>query len=214
VADHPRRGGVRLRADGQTIVKVPDATLIRLLVDDEPLFTPTAQLREYARVLDMRDGMLSRELEWSTPAGKHVGVRSCRLAISYEVVVRDHAAPVVLRSLVVNHEDLPIEDPAEHGSGALDPRLGSELAARVLNAEVAEHDGLRMLLGYRTSSSGMTLGVGVDHVIESVAPHRTHVAMDGDTGELVVSVDALPGVPIRITKYVTYQSSRSAPRRS
>ena len=43
---------------GQTIVNVPDATVLELFVDDEPLFLPTARLREYARVLDMRAGTL------------------------------------------------------------------------------------------------------------------------------------------------------------
>ncbi|HEX3279215.1 MAG TPA: hypothetical protein VHR40_11900, partial [Thermoleophilaceae bacterium] len=87
-----------LARTGQTIVNVPDATILRLYVDDEPLFVPTARLRDYSRVLDMRAGTLTRELAWATPAGKHVLVRSCRLvslehrhlvAIVYEVTVRD-----------------------------------------------------------------------------------------------------------------------------
>lgn len=204
---------------GQTIVKVPDATGMRLFVDDEPLFVPTAGLREYARVLDLRAGILQRDLAWSTPGGKHVGVRSRRLvslehrhvlAISYEVVVHDHRAPLVVQSLVVNHEDLEAGDPAERPS---DPRAGHELAERVLHPVVTDHDGHRVLLGYRTANSGMTLGVGVDHVIETDAPYETSVRVDGDHAELVVTVDALPGVPVRITKYVAYQSSRSAPPR-
>ena len=61
-----------LARTGQTIVNVPDAAVIRLYVDDEPLFLPTARLRSYERVLDMRAGTLSRELSWSTAAGRHV----------------------------------------------------------------------------------------------------------------------------------------------
>jgi alpha,alpha-trehalose phosphorylase len=57
---------------GQTIVNVPDATLLKLYVDDEPLFLPTARLTEYERELDFRDGILRRDLNWSTPAGKQV----------------------------------------------------------------------------------------------------------------------------------------------
>jgi alpha,alpha-trehalose phosphorylase len=58
-----------LARTGQTIVNVPDATVIRLYVDDEPLFVPTARLRRHERVLDMRAGTLTRELKWSTAAG-------------------------------------------------------------------------------------------------------------------------------------------------
>jgi len=204
---------------GQTIVKVPDATLLRLFVDDEPLYLPFANLRTHSRVLDMRAGTLTRDLAWSTPDGKHVAVRSCRLvslehrhlvAVTYEVVLRDRPAPVVVRSQILNHEDLAAQGTTERPA---DPRAGNELDGRVLNAMVAERDGDRLLLGYRTTNSGMTLGVGVDHVIETAAAHETTVSLDGDRGELVLTVDAQPGVPIRITKFVTYQSSRSAPAR-
>ena len=64
---------------GQTIVNVPDATIVRLFVDDEPLHLPAARLRDYKRTLDMRAGTLERRLDWATPSGKHVAVRSCRL---------------------------------------------------------------------------------------------------------------------------------------
>jgi alpha,alpha-trehalose phosphorylase len=39
------------------------------------------------------------------------------------------------------------------------------------------------------------------------------VSVDYDTGEFALTADALPGVPIRITKYATYQASRNIPVR-
>ena len=128
------------------------------------------------------------------------------VAVSYEVVLRDHAVPVVVRSEVLNLEDLTFQDAAERPS---DPRVGRDLTDRVLDP-VAEHEGERLLLGCRTVNSGMTLGVGVDHVITTAAPHELSVWADGDCGEVVMTVDAQPGVPIRITKFITYQTSRSA----
>ena len=61
---------------GQTIVNVPDTTIIKLYVDDKPFFLPAARLQDYGRILDMRAGTLTRELLWATDAGKHVRVRS------------------------------------------------------------------------------------------------------------------------------------------
>ena len=158
-----------LARTGQTIVNVPDATVIKLYVDDEPLFLPTARLHEYERVLDMRAGVLTRELTWATAGGKHVVVRSTRLvslehrhvaAIQYEVVLPEHSAPVVLVSEIVNRQDADSpEFPAQERSA--DPRLGTSLAERVLHEQCCEVDELRLLLGYRTAHSGMTLGVGV-----------------------------------------------------
>jgi alpha,alpha-trehalose phosphorylase len=43
---------------GQTIINVPDATIIKLYVDDEPFYLPTARLSKFERVLDMKAGTL------------------------------------------------------------------------------------------------------------------------------------------------------------
>ncbi len=208
-----------LARTGQTIVNVPDATLFRLYVDDEPLFVVTARMKQYARILDMRAGTLTRELLWETPAGKKVMVRSCRvvslehrhlMAVIYEVVLPEHSAPVTISSLILNHQDVHLRD--EPGRpGARDPRRATMLPNRVLNAQVVEKDGSRMLLGYQTTNSRMTLAVGVDHVLQTPSDSDLRVSLDADVGEAVLTADARPGVPIRIIKYITYQSSRSAP---
>jgi alpha,alpha-trehalose phosphorylase len=208
-----------LARTGQTIINVPDAAVIRLYVDDEPLFVPTARLTHYERALDMRDGTLCRELEWTTPAGKHVRVRSCRLvsfehrhlaAIEYEVTLLDHPAPVVLSSEVIDHQD---GEPATVGAAATvsDPRRSTHRIERVLCSQVTRSDERRIVLGYSTARSGMTLGIGVEHVIESAEPYSSSVRADGDRSELVLTADAKPGVPIRLTKYIAYQSSRVEP---
>ena len=57
----------------------------------------------------------------------------------------------------------------------------------------------------------MTLGVGVDHVIDAACACHAAGSAGEDSSEVVVTAEALPGVPIRITKYATYQTSRSTP---
>src|SRR5689334_11035812 len=208
-----------LARTGQTLVQVPDATVLQLYVDDEPLFVPTARLRRYQRVLDMRGGTLDRDLVWATPAGRHVALRSRRLvslehrhlmAIEYQVVVQDASAPVVICSRIVNRQDAHRAEAGAGVAAAADPRLSRRLRDRVLTCEVAREDGWRALLGYRTARSRMTLGVGVDHVVETELPHTVASSLDGDRGELVVTADARPGAPIRIVKSIAYHSSRSA----
>ena len=75
---HPE-GAFGLATTGQTLVNAPDASGIKLYVDDEPLFLPVARTAQYERVLDLRAGTLSRDLVWSTASGKHVRVRSWRM---------------------------------------------------------------------------------------------------------------------------------------
>ena len=122
----------------------------------------------------------------------------------------DGAAPVAISSMVLNRQDAHLsEGLPEARSG--DPRLATPLPRRVLNAQVAELADRRLLLGYQTTSSKMTLGVGVDHVIETACAYQAAGSADQDSSEFVVTVDAIPSVPIRITKFATYQTSRSVP---
>jgi alpha,alpha-trehalose phosphorylase len=210
-----------LARTGQTIVNVPDATVIELYVDDEPLYLPFARLPGYERVLDMRTGVLSRFLHWSTPSGKHVEIRSRRLvsfehrhlaAIEYEIVVLDKAAPVALVSKIVNRQDVAKAAHREAGEeGVVDPRRPRAFDERVLVPGLRERSDDRFLLGYRTARSGMCLGMGVEHVIETAAPHELDHHQEEDVARLVLTADAEPGVPIRLTKYVAYQSSRNVP---
>ncbi|HZN74195.1 MAG TPA: glycosyl hydrolase family 65 protein [Micromonosporaceae bacterium] len=204
---------------GQTLIIVPDSTIFKLYVDDEPLFLPTARVHDYRRILDMQAGILTREFVWALASGKHVRVRSSRLvsfehrhlvAMTYEVTLLDHAAPVAISSQVANRQDSrPVDEATEQRPN--DPRLAKVLPQRVLNAKVAEQFGQRILLGYRTTNSHMTLAVGVDHVVDAACPYQVEGSVDQDGGEIVVTADASPGVPIRITKFATYQGSRSIP---
>ncbi|MBA3309396.1 MAG: glycoside hydrolase family 65 protein, partial [Nocardioidaceae bacterium] len=126
-----------LARTGQTIVDVPDAKMIKLYVDDEPLFLPTAYTSSYERVLDFRSGTLDRRVVWETPSGKRVEVRSRRLvslryrhlaAFQFEVRMLNGNAPVVISSQLVNRQDIG----APQGQpGEFDPRV-RQLDGRVL----------------------------------------------------------------------------------
>jgi alpha,alpha-trehalose phosphorylase len=204
---------------GQTIVNVPDATLMKLYVDDEPLYLPTARLTEYDRSLDFREGVLRRSLTWSTPGGKQVQVRSARLvslrhrhlgAITMEVTV-DNDAPVVISSQLLNRQDAWAADEPRNGNGDSDPRRSRGFGHRVLHARDHVDRDLRIMTGYRTENSKMTLGVGVDHLIETDNVYSTTRSWSEDLGKVVVTVHAQAGVPIRITKFFTYHTSRTVP---
>ena len=204
---------------GQTIVNVPDVTIMKLYVDDEPLHLPSARIVSYERTLDMRDGVLRRELVWSTPGGKHVTVRSSRMVslehrhlgvITMEVEV-DTDAPVVVSSQVLNRQDSAALDERRVGTNGHDPRRARVFNDRVLRARTHVEDGLRLVTGYQTTNSGMTMSVGVDHRVESATPVRTTTSWSEDLGKVVFTVDAQAGVPIRIEKYFTYHTSRHVP---
>jgi alpha,alpha-trehalose phosphorylase len=99
---------------GQTMVNAPDAKLIRLYVDDEPLLLSVAELESYERSLDFRAGRLTRSLLWRTPAGKRVRIDSSRMVsmtdrhlavMTFEVTLLDDDAPVAISSQLLNRQD-------------------------------------------------------------------------------------------------------------
>ena len=204
---------------GQTIVNVPDTTIMKLYVDDEPLYLPTARMPIYHRELDFREGVLKREITWASPAGKHVQIRTRRLvsleyrhvsAIRYEVTI-DSDAPVVISSQLLNRQDSrAIDEPATNGS---DPRRARAFSQRVLNAHYHFAENMRVCTGYRTTNSRMSLGVGMDHTIETENVWHSQCSWTEDLGKVVFTIDAKADEPIVITKFSTYHTSRSVPPR-
>ncbi|MDX6314676.1 MAG: alpha,alpha-trehalose phosphorylase, partial [Streptomyces sp.] len=79
---------------GQSVINVTNGKLLRLLVADEPFDLRYGHLHSHERTLDFRTGLLHRTVDWTSPAGRRVRVRSTRLvsltqraiaAIRYEV---------------------------------------------------------------------------------------------------------------------------------
>lgn len=207
---------------GQTIVNVPDAKVMKLYVDDEPLLLSSAELEGYERVLDVRDGTLTRDLVWRTPGGKLVHVRSQRLVslvhrhlavLTFEVTMLEGSAPVVVSSQLLNRQDGEDEyHVAAHALGhGNDPRKIRAFDHRVLVPRL-QHDGEgETLLGYRCANSGMTLTCGVRHRIDTEATYRAERSIGPDLAKTVITARAQPGQTIRITKLVSYHSSTGVP---
>ncbi|MEX2627394.1 MAG: glycosyl hydrolase family 65 protein [Ilumatobacteraceae bacterium] len=212
---------------GQTIVNVPDAKLMKLYVDDEPLLLTTADLERYERVLDFADGVSWRDLVWRTPAGKRIHVRSERMVsfqhrhlalMSFEITLLDDPAPVVVSSQLLNRQDGEDEyhvRSAALGEG-LDPRRARRFEHRVLVPRLQRHDpdlgtGGEVVLGYRCANSGMTLACSYRHLIETRCDHSVETSVDPDLAKSVFTIDGRPGETIRILKYVSYHSSTGVP---
>ncbi|MDO5092148.1 MAG: glycosyl hydrolase family 65 protein [Propionibacteriaceae bacterium] len=205
---------------GQTIVNVPDSKLIKIYVDDEPLTLGQSDLDFYERALDMRSGCMTRDLIWRTPSGKRVQIRSRRLVsftdrhlalFEIELTMIDGDAPVVFSSQVVNRQDGFDDLRQPEGAEGFDPRRAGKFNGRVLQPRGHWLDEQRMALGYETTNSHMTLGVAVDHSIETANLHEAESHVSEDLGKQVYRVEARAGVPVVIRKAVAYHTSRGVP---
>ncbi|MGH0035725.1 MAG: glycoside hydrolase family 65 protein [Myxococcota bacterium] len=200
---------------GQTIINAHDAKRIRLYVDDEPFSLRHASLLSYERTLDMREGVLHRELVWELASGKVVSVRSRRVvslehrhlaALEYEVTLLNADVPVVLASEVVY-------DGHDHAGGADDdddPRARAR-TGRVLESRTHYARDQRIVLGHQAPRSGMTVACAIDHVIETDCNFHREVDHGPDSGRVVLSVDGRQDRPIRLVKFMSYHTSRTSP---
>ena len=207
---------------GQTIVNAPDAKVMKLYIDDEPLLLTNADLEAYERVLDFRTGILTRDLCWRTPASKRVRVRSQRLVslahrhlamMTFEVSMLDGNAPVVVSSQFLNRQDGEDEyHVARHALGhAADPRKIRAFDHRVLEPRLHRTDAGGVVLGYRCANSGMTLACSYRHIIDTPAEHRVETSVGEDLAKTVVTARMRAGQVLRIVKLVTYHTSTGVP---
>jgi alpha,alpha-trehalose phosphorylase len=190
--------------DGQTVVNVTNGKLIRLLVEDEPFDVRYGVVRSHERVLDFRDGVLRRTVEWTSPTGRTVRVRSTRLvsfthravaAIEYVVEAVDGEFPVVVQSLLVANEEGPV--------ASSDPRAAAALASPLESDMYAAVD-LRAILVHHTRASGLRMAAAMDHLVEGPDGTTTDSEAFPDHARVIVSADLAPGKPLRIVKLFTY----------
>lgn len=213
---------------GQTIVNVPDAKVIRLYVDDEPLLLSVADLTSYERSIDFAEGVLHRELIWRTPAGKRVKISSRRMVsftqrhlavMTFDVTMLDEAAPLAISSQILNRQDgedeYHVPDAAMGEGVRQDPRRASNLHERVLEpaGKHGSDDDPRVALTYRCAHSGMTIACAADHTIDTGNEYTRSVTVDDDLAEVVFQIEAQPGQTVSLTKSVVYHTSRGVPTR-
>ena len=201
-------GGYGYPEAGQTVVNVTNGKIIRLLVDDEPFDVRYGELRSHERVLDLRAGVLRRTVDWVSPVGARVRVRSTRFvsfvqravaAVLYEVEAVDPDLRVVIQSELVANEPLP--------KGEKDPRAPAPLEAP-LNSEWFVDRDLAAALVHSTSGSALRMAAAMDHVVDGPPGMDTGSESADDEARVTIAADLAKGERLRVTKLLAYGWSR------
>jgi alpha,alpha-trehalose phosphorylase len=191
---------------GQTIVPVPDGTIIRLFVDEHPVTCQTAEVREFQRVLDMRRGVLDRSVVYQLADGRRFRVDTKRFVslaqrhlacIRYEVTAVDAPSRLVISS----------ELRTSHGSPqgpSLDPRQSRAFTDEVLRPYVGRVEGTRVIRTYRTAQSGLAVAAGMDHDLDEGTSTSVPAEFDSSCAHVVFEFDAAPGQTVGLTKWLAY----------
>lgn len=189
---------------GQTVVDVTNGKLIRLMVDDSPFDLRYGKLISHVRTLDLRTGLLNRQADWVSPAGKQVRVRSNRLvsftqrsiaAIEYTVEALDKPVRIVVQSELVANEAQPVL--------TRDPRKAAVLA-NPLEPVSHEADRQGVVLVHRTRRSQLMLASGMAHVIEAPSRHEVDLDARAEWARTTIICELQPGESMRLIKFIGY----------
>lgn len=198
---------------GQSVVDVTNGKIMRLLVDDEPFDVRTGHLRRHERILDLQTGLLHRLVDWTSPAGRRVRIRTTRLvsltqravaAIRYEVEPVDGPARVVIQSELVANEEVPATSD--------DPRVAAALQAPFAAEEDYAH-GNHLRLIHRTKQSRLRVAAAAHHDVEAPVHVSTSAESAPDLARFTVTCALARGQQLRVDKTVAYSwsDSRSLP---
>ncbi|WP_231880387.1 glycoside hydrolase family 65 protein [Microbacterium sp. H83] len=191
---------------GQSVINVQNGQIIRLLVDDEPFDLRHGELTSHSRRLDLRDGTLTREFDWTSPTGRRVSVRSTRVvsfthraaaAVRYEVEAVGGACEITVLSELLANEPLPIVHE--------DPRV-QDLLTEPLETVEADVVGDRATLIHRTRRSGLTIAVTMEHHVDGASAATTTEA-DEDLARTTIRARLDPGERLDIVKIVAHEWS-------
>ena len=98
--------------------------------------------------------------------------------------------------------------PAPRDNGA-DPRLARALPGRVLHPRASYSKDRRIVLCHETERSRFTLACATDTALEGSCPHSCKVVHTADFGQVAFTIDAQPGCPLQLTKYLVYHTSQT-----
>jgi alpha,alpha-trehalose phosphorylase len=192
---------------GQTIVRVPDATVIEVRVDGELLEVQGQAVVEFERRLDMRAGTVKTESSHRLADGAVVTLETMRIVslsnrhlMATLVEVNGAAGRAVeVRSALVDRansfQDHPYHD-------ARDPRRTRLLGWHPLNPVGNLSEDGRLISSFVTERSRLALACGVDHV---VAGATAEMKFDPDVRTVVIRAQGT-GDSVRIAKFVAYHA--------
>jgi beta-phosphoglucomutase/alpha,alpha-trehalose phosphorylase len=212
VYPEPAYGYARTR---QVMLNVADTKPIRLFIGDERFDLRTGSIESYERCLDLREGVLRRDIRWRSPGGllAEIGIRRIVSLTRREIAAIDYTVTLPETDSAVRFESL-IDGTASNQQTGDDPRIGTRLRSQSLQATHQRASGSAGVLVQRARNSGNVVAAAADHHW-TAGEMRAGVEPDPKTGStrirFTLSATARAGQPVTLTKYVAYRTSLELP---
>jgi len=190
---------------GQTILNVADGRKIEIWIDDEQFDLTSGTIHSYRREIDLREGVLRREIVWESPNEKILHIVSERLvaferrhiaAIRYKVTLRQGSGRLYFVStLDGNVTNLAAED---------DPRVGAHLDKNALVYNEGSATTEMGELAARTGQSELTLACGVVHLCPDIPQDIIEPVSDHSEVGIRFVLEVEEGKSVTCDKFLSY----------
>lgn len=182
----------------QTMINITDWRIIDVVVDGEKFSLIDGEVKDYRRVLDLRRGLLTREVTWRSPGGKE-------LELTFERFISQtdqHLAVMRCRVTPLNFSGKVTISSRVNGN----VRNYHHLKVQALDVTFSQAQNESGYILSRTRKSGFEIGVGVSH---KTSP-KTIVEGRADGSELIFEAhyELLQGQVGELEKYVAVTTSR------
>ena len=190
---------------GQTVINVTNGKIIRMLVDDEPFDVRYGTLRSHERVLDLRAGVLRRKVEWVSPAGQAIRVRTTRLVSFVQRSIAAVLYEVEASTTPPASSSSPSSSPTRScpRPPSRDPRAAAALT-NPLESDSYFNEGAKAVLVHHTRASDLRMAAGMDHAIDGPPSMQVTSSTRPDLGRVTVAADLQPGECLRLVKFLAY----------
>ncbi len=197
----------------QVMLNLADATEIVLRIPTPgggDLFSPdTGVFHSARRYLDMKAGLLQREITWESPSGALFDIQITRMVS----LVRRHLACIVyrvrpLRAPAVVEFSSVLNGRTENARSGDDPRGGSGLPVDTLKTLHILGKDLGAEVVQVTRHSGLKYACRTEHVLIRGTPGTVRCTEEEDRVVHTVEASADRGENILLVKYIAYASTR------
>jgi len=164
----------------ETILNLPDPKLVRLFINSKEFRLDSVQLSSYRRYLDMKEGLLVREVEALFPDGCRIQLKSRRIvsfcretlgALEYQCTVLESPEnkPVSVRI------ECPLEALASNRRAEKDPRVGSKFTRHPYKVSSLNAEDQYATLTLKTHKSNLAAGIVIHYqLIPQDSMHASH----------------------------------------
>jgi trehalose/maltose hydrolase-like predicted phosphorylase len=193
----------------QTMLNVPNGKTISLYLENEAFSMDIGKTEQYKRTLSLKEGILTRELIWTSPCGKSALIRMQRLvsfnhrhiaAICYEVTPLNFNGLVTLESVIDGNVRNRVSND--------DPRAASRITQDAMYTLFSTSEKDFSCIARKTKHSGLALCCGMSGVISTENPYQISAGKTGDCMKTTYTVKAACGEKIILNKLLCYVDSR------